>query len=105
MPPTGAAPTRRSTTRSAMARERVSRSYFDQSGFPATRSDKVDYDAFTPRLRIPFALAGMTHSLTVGADWYTWKYVSRRTDRPENVGQPTNIATVKQATQGYYLQD
>jgi iron complex outermembrane receptor protein len=86
-------------------RDKLTRSYFDQSGFPATRADKLDYDGFTPRLRIPLALAGMQHRLTVGADWYTWKYVSRRTDRPEHVGQPTNIATVKQSTQGYYVQD
>ena len=86
-------------------RDKFTRSYFDQGGFPAYRADKVDYDGFTPRARIPFALAGMPHRLTVGADWYTWRYVSRRTDRPENASQPTNVATVKQSTQGYYLQD
>lgn len=86
-------------------RDKLTRSYFDQGGFPAYRDDKVDYDAFTPRVRIPLALAGMQHRLTIGADWYDWRYVSRRTDRPEHVGQPTNIATVKQSTAGYYAQD
>ena len=86
-------------------RDKQTLSYFDQSGFPAYRDDKVGYDAFTPRARIPFALAGMQHRLTIGADWYDWRYVSRRTDTPAHIGQPTNIATVKQSTAGYYAQD
>lgn len=86
-------------------RDKLTRSYFDQGGFPAYRADKVDYDAFTPRVRVPFSLAGMQHRLTLGADWYDWRYVSRRTDLPEHVSQPTNVATVKQSTTGYYAQD
>ena len=86
-------------------REKNTRSYFDQGGFPAYRDDRLDYDSFTPRMRVPFALAGMRHRLVVGADWYDWRYFSRRTDRPENISQPTNRVTVRQATEGYYVQD
>lgn len=86
-------------------REKDTRSYFDQGGFPAYRDDRLDYDAFTPRARVPFSLAGMRHRLVVGADWYDWRYFSRRTDRPENVSQPANRVTVRQSTEGYYLQD
>jgi iron complex outermembrane receptor protein len=86
-------------------REKLTRSYFDQGGFPVYRADQLNYDSFTPRLRVPFALAGMQHRLVAGADWYDWRYSSRRTDRPENISQPTNRVTVRQATEGYYLQD
>lgn len=86
-------------------REKDTRSYFDQGGFPVYRDDRLDYDSFTPRARVPFSLAGMQHRLVVGADWYDWRYLSRRTDRPENIQQPTNRVAVRQATEGYYVQD
>src|SRR5512134_340964 len=80
-------------------------SYFDQSGFPVTRDDRLDLAALTPRVRAPFVLAGMRHTLTLGADWYAWRYDSRRSDLPENLGQPINRVRVDQDVQGYYLQD
>ena len=80
-------------------------SYFDQSGFPVTRDDRLELGALTPRLRVPFALAGMRHSVTVGADWYGWRYDSRRSDLPQNLGQPINRVRVDQDVQGYYVQD
>lgn len=80
-------------------------SYFDQSGFPVTRDDRLDLAALTPRVRAPFALGGMRHTLTLGADWYAWRYDSRRSDLPENLGQPINRVRVDQDVQGYYLQD
>ncbi len=86
-------------------REKLTRSYFDQSGSPAYRADQLTYDAFTPRARIPFTVAGMANKLVVGADWYDWRYFSRRTDRPENLQQPTNRVTVRQATEGFYAED
>ncbi len=86
-------------------RDKNTRSYFDQSGFPAYRDDTVNYDAFTPRARIPFATGPFAHRLTLGADWYDSRYASRRTDRPENNREPTNIASVKQTVTGYYAQD
>jgi iron complex outermembrane receptor protein len=80
-------------------------SYFDQAGFPITRDDRLELGALTPRVRAPFALAGMRHSLTVGADWYGWRYDSRRSDLPQNLAQPINIVRVDQDVQGYYVQD
>jgi iron complex outermembrane receptor protein len=80
-------------------------SYYDQSGFPITRDDRLELGALTPRLRVPFALAGMRHSVTVGADWYGWRYDSRRSDLPQNVAQPINRVRVDQDVQGHYLQD
>ncbi|HET9733933.1 MAG TPA: TonB-dependent receptor, partial [Burkholderiales bacterium] len=80
-------------------------SYFDQSGFPIARDDRLDLTALTPRVRVPFALGGMRHTLTLGADWYGWRYDSRRSDLPENLGQPINRVRVDQDVQGYYLQD
>jgi iron complex outermembrane recepter protein len=80
-------------------------SYFDQSGFPIARDDRLDLTALTPRVRAPFALGGMRHTLTLGADWYAWRYDSRRSDLPQNLGQPINRVRVDQDVQGYYLQD
>jgi iron complex outermembrane receptor protein len=79
--------------------------YFDQSGFPVTRDDRLDLTALTPRVRVPFALGGMRHTLTLGADWYAWRYDSRRSDLPQNLDQPVNRVRVDQDVQGYYLQD
>jgi len=87
------------------ARDKDQRSYFDQGGFPAYRADRLDLRSFTPRLRVPFATSGLRHRLTLGADWHAWRYRSRRTDRPESLGQPTNRVTVTQDTQGFYAQD
>ncbi len=80
-------------------------SYYDQSGFPITRDDRLEVGALTPRVRMPFALAGMRHRVTVGADWYDWRYDSRRSDLPQNIAQPINRVRVDQDVQGYYLQD
>jgi iron complex outermembrane receptor protein len=86
-------------------RDKETRSFFDQSGFPSFRDDRLDFTSLTPRLRLPFAAAGMSHSLVLGADWNGWKYRSRRADRPENNGQPANRVTVTQNTAGFYVQD
>jgi iron complex outermembrane receptor protein len=80
-------------------------SYFDQSGFPVTRDDRLELGALTPRLRAPFALAGLRHTLTLGADWYGWRYDSRRSDQPQNLPRPVNRVQVDQDVRGYYLQD
>ena len=86
-------------------RDKEQRSFFDQSGFPTYRADKLDLTSLTPRLRLPFAAAGMSHSLVLGADWNDWKFRSRRADRPENIGQPANVVTVTQHSAGFYVQD
>lgn len=82
-------------------RDKDLRSFFDQSGFPTYRADKLDLTSFTPRMRLALA----NHSLTLGADWHAWRYRSSRTDRPENIGRPSNRVAVDQDTQGIYAQD
>ncbi len=86
-------------------RSKSQQSYFDQSGFPISRDDRLDVSAFTPRLRVPANIGGMRHRFTVGADWHAWRYDSRRSDLPQNVNQPINRVRVDQDTQGWYLQD
>ncbi len=86
-------------------RDKDQRSYFDQMGFPTYRADALDVTSLTPRLRVPFALGDTGHRLVIGADWYAWRYRSRRSNVPENVAQPINRVTVTQDTQAFYLQD
>jgi iron complex outermembrane receptor protein len=82
-------------------REKDQRSSFDQSGFPTYRADELELNSLTPRIKMPWR----NHSFVVGLDIHQWRYRSRRTDRPENLGQPTNTVTVTQDTTGFYLQD
>ncbi len=86
-------------------RHKDQRSFFDQAGFPVSRADDLDVSSVTPRGRLPFVLAGFVHRLTVGADWHAWRYDSRRSDRPEHLGQPINRIRVSQDTRALYLQD
>jgi iron complex outermembrane receptor protein len=86
-------------------RGKSQQSYYDQSGFPIYRDDQLDVTALTPRVRVPFAIGATRHRLTVGADWYAWRYDSRRSDLPQNIAQPINRVRVDQDSQGYYLQD
>ncbi|HLF12641.1 MAG TPA: TonB-dependent receptor, partial [Gammaproteobacteria bacterium] len=86
-------------------RRKDQRSYFDQGGFPTSRADVLEYGSLTPRMRVPFATGEWKHRLTLGIDWNDWRYDSRRTDRPENSGQPINRLRVKQETRAIYAQD
>jgi len=86
-------------------RGKQQQSYFDQSGFPIARDDALDVGSLTPRLRLPATLAGMRHRFTLGADWTAWRYDSRRSDLPQNLGQPINRVRVDQEVLGLYLQD
>jgi iron complex outermembrane receptor protein len=82
-------------------REKDQRSYFDFGGFPSYRADLLDLTSITPRVRLGLG----RHSLVAGFDRHEWRYRSRRTDRPENVDQPTNRVTVTQDTEGFYVRD
>jgi len=84
-------------------RDKDQRSFFDQAGFPIYRADQLDFKSFTPRLRVPFSAGGARHRLTLGADRHEWRYDSRRSNRPENVGQPINRVRVDQETRAYYV--
>ncbi len=81
-------------------RDKDQRSYFDQNGFPSYRADKLELTSLTPRIKVPIG----PHSLVAGVDLHQWRYDSRRTDRPENLGQPGNTVKVEQDTTGVYLQ-
>ena len=86
-------------------RDKEQLSYFDFGGFPSTRDDRLDLVSVSPRVRVPFAAAGLSHRLTAGLDWHSWRYRSARADRPENLAQPANRVAVDQDTRGWYLQD
>ena len=81
------------------------RSYFDQSGFPIYRADRLEVTTLSPRLRLPFDTGGIGHRLTLGADFNAWRYDSRRSNLPQNVAQPINRVRVTEDTSAFYLQD
>ena len=81
------------------------RSYFDQGGFPIYRADRLDLTSFTPRLLLPFSTGAIGHRLTVGVDLNSWRYRSRRSDRPENTNQPINRVTTSADFTAIYAQD
>ena len=82
-------------------RDKDARSFFDQAGFPTYRADDLELVSLTPRVKL---LLG-SHTLVAGADWHSWRYRSRRTDRPENVDRPTNRVAIDQDTTGLYILD
>jgi len=83
------------------ARDKDQRSFFDQGGFPAYRADELELSSLTPRIKLPLG----NHAIVAGADWHSWRYRSRRTDRPENLERPTNRVSIDQETAGFYLLD
>ena len=86
-------------------RKKDQRAYFDQGGFPTYRADGLEVTSLTPRLRLPFATGGLQHRLTLGADLNAWRYDSRRSNLPENTGQPINRVRASQDSQAFYFQD
>ena len=86
-------------------RGKQQRSYFDFSGFPVYRDDRLEYTALTPRVRVPFETAGWRHRLTAGADWLRWRYDSRRSDLPRNIVQPVNRVRIDRDTEAFYVKD
>ncbi|MBC7804094.1 MAG: TonB-dependent receptor [Candidatus Parcubacteria bacterium] len=81
------------------------RSYFDQAGFPIYRADALEVSSLTPRLRLPFSTGSAGHRLTLGADFHSWRYDSKRSNRPENAAQPINRVRASQDSQALYFQD
>ena len=86
-------------------RGKQQKAYFDQGGFPTSRDDTLDLWSLTPRVRVPFNIAGIGNSLVFGFDWRSWDWHSNRADTQTNLGQPANSVTVKQETLGAYIQD
>lgn len=86
-------------------RGKEQKAYFDQGGFPSSRDDKLDLWSFTPRVRVPFSIAGVGNSLVFGVDWRNWHWHSDRADTPDNLGRPANSVTIDQTSFGAYVQD
>ena len=86
-------------------RDKDQRAYFDQGGFPTYRADELKVSAITPRARIPFKFGSTEHKLTIGMDFYRWRYDRRITASPATVGQPVNRVRVDQDNSAFYLQD
>lgn len=86
-------------------RGKEQKAYFDQSGFPSSRDDKLDLWSFTPRARVPFKIAGVENSLVFGLDWRNWHWNSKRADTPANLDRPSNVVAITQDTLGFYAQD
>jgi iron complex outermembrane receptor protein len=82
-------------------RDKDQRSFFDFGGFPSYRADDLSLRSFTPRIKASVR----NHTLIGGVDLHYWEYRSRRTDRPENLGRPTNRVAIDQETLGIYAQD
>jgi iron complex outermembrane receptor protein len=61
--------------------------------------------SLTPRARVPFRLGGLDHRLTLGADWNSWDYDSRRDNPAGDLDQPVNRIRAKQKNAAIYLQD
>ena len=86
-------------------RDKDARAYFDQAGFPSFSDADLNVTGITPRVRIPFTLAGMNNRLTTGIDYYQWNYTSNRTTLPQFINQPTNRIQANQTNSAFYLQD
>jgi len=86
-------------------RKKDQRSYFDQGGFPIYRADGLEVNSLTPRLRLPFSTGGLQHRLTLGADFNSWRYDSRRSNLPENTARPINHVQISQDNQAFYFHD
>ena len=84
-------------------REKLQISRFVQQ--QSARNDALSVLSLTPRARIPFQLGGFAHRLTLGIDWHSWRYDSRRDSAVQNLGQPVNRLRAKQSTQAFYVQD
>ena len=82
-------------------RDKDQRSFFDQGGFPRYQADDLELRSLTPKMKLPIR----NHTFVAGVDWHQWRYRSRRTDRPENIGNPANRVAVDQDTTGLYVLD
>src|SRR5258706_9611127 len=84
-------------------RTKQQRALFEQQ-FRA-QGDSMSVLALTPRARVPLRLGGVDHRLTVGVDWLSWDYDSRRDSDINNLGTPVNRIRATQKNTAFYLQD
>ena len=74
------------------------------SGF-VTLDTRLSVLSLTPRVRVPFQFGGLDHRLTVGADWNSWHYDSRRDNPAGDLDQPVNRIRATQKNAALYFQD
>ncbi len=74
-------------------------------GFPDTYIDtRSNVWTFTPRFKLPYAAAGLRHSLIVGLDVEDWNYDSRRSSGLETLSTPAARVLATQFSQAFYAQ-
>ena len=70
-----------------------------------TLDTRLSVLSLTPRVRVPFQFGGLDHRLTVGADWNSWDYDSRRDNPAGDLDQPVNRIRATQKNAALYFQD
>ena len=86
-------------------RDKNQKAYYDFGGFPNYSNTDLKMLAFTPRVKIPFNLAGKENTLITGLDVYHWDYKLRTSDAPANISQPVHRVNAKQDSAAIYLQN
>ncbi len=84
-------------------RSKLQRSFFEQ--LFVARGDSMSVLSLAPRARAPFRLGGTSHRLTLGLDWHSWNYDSRRDSDLNNLGRPVNRIRATQRNTAFYAQD
>lgn len=74
-------------------------------GFPDSYGDtRTQVWTFTPRFKLPYAAAGLRHSLIVGLDFEDWNYDSRRATGLATLGTPNARILATQYSHAFYAQ-
>ena len=86
-------------------RNKQQQSYFDFGGFPDYRDADLDMWSFSPRVRLPFDMGSIAHTLILGADFQWWDYRLHTSNAEANIGTPINRVMADQNTTGLYVRD
>lgn len=78
-------------------RDREATSLFRDFGWTGPDQTKVNVFSLSPRIRIPFEMGAVNHSLTIGTDWDQW---SR--ERFPALGDWSSYSTSKQENTAFY---
>jgi iron complex outermembrane receptor protein len=70
-----------------------------------TLDTRLSVLSLTPRARVPFRLGDFDHRLTLGVDWNSWDYDSRRDNPAGDLDQPVNRIRARQKSAALYFQD
>ena len=66
---------------------------------------RVNVWSITPRLKVPFRVAGLNNSLVIGMDSDDWDYLSNRATSLETLGNPAARVVAAQQNQAFYAQN